>query len=1341
MKSRTLISLTISLLLILTNPPRLLAQDYPPARFQHAMAADESHLYMFAGFVETEGMPGQQGITGDYDVENDLWVFDFDNMTWTKVESSAMPEKRSGHSMFILDGKLYTFAGRGSDNDNNLRSTDVCDLSTGEWQQANPSGPLPPNLAYYASALINNSWFILGGWENYNSDGYQVTGVTNYLFQYQTVENRWNDIVFNPSPHKLQQSKAVEYNGQMWAVGGRDENGNYSNKLTSYDPATNTYTDHTPANPGDNWPDARSHHQWAVGQGGIHLTGGKGNDGNKRDHWLFNPDQVEWAKQEDVPEEVYLKSAEAVTGPDEAIYYFGGEENNEPLDNFYKLQNDQWSKFDKNNRLWRRIGANTFFLNMVIEPSEAAEAGCTVDPAPGQHEYDPETVVDLTATEQPEEGWFFKEWTGVPGGANKTTLVTMNEDKIATAHFKEVKLVVTGSLDTTFCRCALDGESQTVNLMRATAYGDDWVISGLNITAPEESGNELTQLVSVWVTHGNTKLWEGTYTQDNGSISATLDPVVSVPETETVTLAIHYEFNQIPDEAIETEILSFPTQVTPDAMPEHYDTGLVLGQGSGMVRIARVWNNKHQAYPTIQAAVNGTDLGTIYLCPETFNEEVKINKVYLTLLTPDEFGRRARVESSSANTVVFSIPGFGITIRNIDLISSSPDRTFGFLVLDHDFILENSNISGFDTGIDLNKLHDVSLKNVECLFNHNGLSGYQVKNLTIENSSFFQNDKNGIKLQDATNTRLSGSKLNQNNTGLYAETTHGYLTINQCQFNNNKETGLYHKYILGTTTITQSTFSENRSFGLRQESGQKISVSSCQFIDNYFEIDPAGATGTGFVLQYGTATIANSLFSGNCSGIKLYEAKVNLHGNTIEESRCWNTGIEFFASNGEISGNRIEQNHGAGILTGTGSQPEIHGNNISGNTTGLENQDPTTPINARGNYWGTPDGPGEQDVSGQVETEGFLDEAVEVVVSFDADSLFMLPNQEDSVCIYLQNLIDASDQLQLSWSDQQGWISETARSEAELDETGASFWIPVETAAEESPANALSVLAQSLNDPLQTATDTVILMTYHPVMSRVNIQPDSILVRPGDTLALSASGYDQYRHSLSGDWIWNSTSGEITLHDELVAPNNEGLITLTVQDATSGFEQQAFLYCTSEDPVVQTLYLIPSLDSVVPGMDLFIDWKAWDQFGFPTRCEPEWSCEGGTIDSNGLFTAGETLGWASITGTDPFSGVSATIQIKIVGALGTDPFLYSDAFRLYPNPANDQLIIESLLEPDEPVILRIMNSLGQVIYQKQEITPDQDRFSVNIRNFPAGLYLVTMESSGMTYREKLIIQR
>ncbi|NIA31347.1 MAG: hypothetical protein GWP06_15745 [Actinobacteria bacterium] len=81
-------------------------------------------------------------------------------------------------------------------------------------------------------------------------------------------------------------------------------------------------------------------------------------------------------------------------------------------------------------------------LTMNINPAEAVNHGCNVTPAPGPHQYDSGTEINVYALPNEAAGWYFTDWSGDACGTDLIAHLVMDRDKTATANFAEFKLTV-----------------------------------------------------------------------------------------------------------------------------------------------------------------------------------------------------------------------------------------------------------------------------------------------------------------------------------------------------------------------------------------------------------------------------------------------------------------------------------------------------------------------------------------------------------------------------------------------------------------------------------------------------------------------------------------------------------------------------------------------------------------------------------------------------------------------------------------------------------------------------------------------------------------------------------
>lgn len=91
---------------------------------------------------------------------------------------------------------------------------------------------------------------------------------------------------------------------------------------------------------------------------------------------------------------------------------------------------------------------------------------------------------------------------------------------------------------------------------------------------------------------------------------------------------------------------------------------------------------------------------------------------------------------------------------------------------------------------------------------------------------------------------------------------------------------------------------------------------------------------------------------------------------------------------------------------------------------------------------------------------------------------------------------------------------------------------------------------------------------------------------------------------------------------------------------------------------------------------------------------------------------------------------------KPVGKNGIKPLEKVADMLLYPNPANTTITI--VPPSNEQYNIHLFNSLGQSFCLKTEII--EDSFSIDVQNYPDGIYYVKLEGTTETFNKKLIIK-
>ena len=259
-----------------------------------------------------------------------------------------------------------------------------------------------------------------------------------------------------------------------------------------------------------------------------------------------------------------------------------------------------------------------------------------------------------------------------------------------------------------------------------------------------------------------------------------------------------------------------------------------------------------------------------------------------------------------------------------------------------------------------------------------------------------------------------------------------------------------------------------------------------------------------YISESSDNTISSNRIWYNCRGIRERKASNTIHGNDIRHNTC-NTGIHLDDAGGDIAGNTISNdahgaihcengadpeiyknnitaNQGDGIIAESGAIPTIHHNNVTTNTGyGLRNNTFTVTIQAQENWWGDAGGPGGQgpgsgdEVSGTVDFDDWLTEAVAVVVVAGQDVISVPVGQEDANGVFLQNLQIPSDTLTVVVTDTLGWLVGPSTFTVTLEgELGASAVVSVSVPADTlyGTVDEVRVTATSQGDPGATDWDT-----------------------------------------------------------------------------------------------------------------------------------------------------------------------------------------------------------------------------------------------------------------------------
>ncbi|GAB3700566.1 hypothetical protein GCM10027592_27640 [Spirosoma flavus] len=79
---------------------------------------------------------------------------------------------------------------------------------------------------------------------------------------------------------------------------------------------------------------------------------------------------------------------------------------------------------------------------------------------------------------------------------------------------------------------------------------------------------------------------------------------------------------------------------------------------------------------------------------------------------------------------------------------------------------------------------------------------------------------------------------------------------------------------------------------------------------------------------------------------------------------------------------------------------------------------------------------------------------------------------------------------------------------------------------------------------------------------------------------------------------------------------------------------------------------------------------------------------------------------------------------------------------VYPNPSDGLITVTYYVQKSQPVQIQVVNASGQTLHrQDEQAQTGENRFKIDMRDRPAGLYLIRLQSSGEVEVRKVLIQR
>ncbi|EGG20116.1 hypothetical protein DFA_07236 [Cavenderia fasciculata] len=185
----------------------------PDPRSNHSSAVIGSKYYIFSGNNTTND--------GEYKILEDFYYLETKTLTWHKINATGdIPCGRGGHTMEVIDGKIYLFGGGiwspVSDWTQRFNDIHIYDPETNCWSKPSIYGPAP-NTSTFTTSFVYGRFLVLfgGGCQSTNS-------VCNNTYALDTKSMNWINMplsdTYTPRPRDMATASLVGNN--LFVFGG-----------------------------------------------------------------------------------------------------------------------------------------------------------------------------------------------------------------------------------------------------------------------------------------------------------------------------------------------------------------------------------------------------------------------------------------------------------------------------------------------------------------------------------------------------------------------------------------------------------------------------------------------------------------------------------------------------------------------------------------------------------------------------------------------------------------------------------------------------------------------------------------------------------------------------------------------------------------------------------------------------------------------------------------------------------------------------------------------------------------------------------------------------------------
>ncbi|NUM36750.1 MAG: hypothetical protein HUU50_19580 [Candidatus Brocadiae bacterium] len=187
----------------------------------------------------------------------------------------------------------------------------------------------------------------------------------------------------------------------------------------------------------------------------------------------------------------------------------------------------------------------------------------------------------------------------------------------------------------------------------------------------------------------------------------------------------------------------------------------------------------------------------------------------------------------------------------------------------------------------------------------------------------------------------------------------------------------------------------------------------------------------------------------------------------------------------------------------------------------------------------------------------------------------------------------------------------------------------------------------------------------HTMLQKIVVFPNSVVLSSGQKFQFQAKGYLENGQESNVEVKWFSTGGEIDENGILTVAEKEGDQFIVRALHSSGMEGVASL--TIQSMRAQSLEISPEKAEIYPGDKQKFNVRGIVRGEMEADLNLKWFASGGTIDENGLYTAGQIPGTYDITAIDTLSQIIVRARVQIKPSKQLEK---SKGYELFVHPGN-----------------------------------------------------------------------